>query len=86
MLKRSLLIALPVVVLLSLFAIGEADAQCVMCKAVAEKGKDDGQEMAKGLNAGILYLMGIPYALILTMVIVFFRKRIAAFFRDLKNV
>lgn len=63
----------------------DADAQCVMCKAVAEKGKDDGQEMAKGLNAGILWLMVFPYALILTMILVFFRKRIASFFRELKK-
>jgi hypothetical protein len=56
-----------------------------MCKAVAEKGTDDGQEMAKGLNAGILYLMGIPYVLILTLVLVFFRKRIGAFLKELKR-
>ncbi|MFB6258859.1 MAG: hypothetical protein ABEH38_09205 [Flavobacteriales bacterium] len=85
MVKRSLFIALPLVLLISLLAIGETDAQCVMCKAVAEKGKDDGQEMAKGLNAGILYLMGIPYALILSLILVFFRKRILSFFRELKK-
>jgi hypothetical protein len=85
MIKRSLFIALPLILFLSLFAIGEADPQCVMCKAVAEKGTDDGQEMAKGINAGILYLMGIPYILILTMAIVFFRKRIRNFLHELKR-
>lgn len=69
----------------SIFLLSDADAQCVMCKAVAEKGKEDGEEMAKGLNAGILYLMAIPYTLILTLVAVFFRKRIANFFRELKK-
>lgn len=85
MIKRSLFIAFPLILFLSLLAIGDADAQCVMCKAVAEKGTDDGQEMAKGINAGILYLMGIPYILIMTMAIVFFRKRIRNFLRELKK-
>ncbi len=84
--RRSILfIGIPLFLILLFIVVGEADTQCVMCKAVAEKGKDDGQEMAKGLNAGILYLMAIPYTLILTMLLVFFRKRIASFFRDLKK-
>lgn len=39
-----------------------ADAQCAMCRAVLESGED--QEVAKGINNGILYLMIIPYVLI----------------------
>lgn len=82
---RSLYIALPLLLFVGLLLVQEAEAQCVMCKAVAEKGTDGGEPMAKGLNAGILYLMGIPYLLILSLIFVFFRKRIAAFFRDLKK-
>ncbi len=84
--KRSIfLIGLPLFFTLLFIGIGDVDAQCVMCKAVAEKGTDNGQEMAKGLNAGILWLMAVPYTLILTMALVFFRKRIKHFFRELKK-
>ena len=46
---------------LVLFAL-DAHAQCVMCKAVAEDSAEDGS-LGRGLNAGILYLMGVPYAI-----------------------
>ena len=50
---------------LALFVLVEpAYAQCVMCKAVGEQSsKLDG--LGKGLNAGILFLMAIPYLLLL---------------------
>jgi len=38
------------------------DAQCAMCRAVLES--EEGQETAKGINNGIVYLMTIPYVLI----------------------
>lgn len=37
-------------------------AQCAMCRAVLESG--GGEEMAKGINNGIMYLMAVPYILI----------------------
>ena len=37
-------------------------AQCAMCRAVLES--EVGQETAKGVNNGIIYLMLIPYILI----------------------
>ena len=40
-----------------------ASAQCAMCKATAESGQAAGSSEATGLNAGILYLMAIPYVL-----------------------
>lgn len=39
-----------------------AEAQCAMCRAVLES--EEGQETAKGINDGIIYLMAIPYLLI----------------------
>lgn len=51
-----------------------ADAQCVMCKAVAEDSATDGG-LGRGLNAGILYLMAIPYALLALLAGVFFWRR-----------
>ncbi|MBI1267668.1 MAG: hypothetical protein GC193_09600 [Cryomorphaceae bacterium] len=57
-----------------LFIALGAEAQCVMCKAVAEDSAADGG-LARGLNSGILYLMAIPYILLGTLYFVFFRKK-----------
>lgn len=41
-----------------------AYSQCAMCRAVAESGaKDETRKVARGLNTGILYLLGMPYIL-----------------------
>ncbi len=55
--KRTLLI----IALLLLFP-SLTEAQCAMCRAVLES--EAGQETAKGVNNGIVYLMAIPYILI----------------------
>lgn len=49
-------------VLFSIFLFLETNAQCAMCRAVLES--EEGQETAKGINDGIIYLMAIPYLLI----------------------
>ncbi len=38
------------------------EAQCAMCRAVLES--EEGQNTAKGINDGIIYLMLIPYILV----------------------
>lgn len=53
------------IILLLLFFALPADAQCSMCRAVLES--EEGQETAKGINNGIVYLMIIPYVLIGTV-------------------
>ncbi|MEX0812425.1 MAG: hypothetical protein WD048_09415 [Chitinophagales bacterium] len=50
--------------LLVLFSVAMANAQCPMCKAAAESSLESGSTMALGLNAGILYLLIMPYAFI----------------------
>ena len=45
-----------------------------MCSAVAETAQRNGSDFVDGLNAGILYLMGIPYALIVGVGFVMLRK------------
>jgi hypothetical protein len=62
-----------VLFVLTLFAI-DVNAQCAMCGAVAESAQKNGSQMAEGLNAGILYLMGIPYILIIGTGILLFRR------------
>jgi hypothetical protein len=70
-------------VVLFFFALNLATyAQCAMCKATAETANQNTSgSLAEGLNTGILYLMLIPYTLLLVLAIVFFRKRIANFFK-----
>ena len=40
----------------------DLEAQCSMCRAVLES--EEGQQTAKGINDGIVYLMAIPYILV----------------------
>ena len=59
---------------LLVLAASDAEAQCVMCKAVAEDSADNGS-LGRGLNSGILYLMAIPYAIMAFFAWFVFRKR-----------
>ncbi|NQX82677.1 MAG: hypothetical protein HRT66_11890 [Flavobacteriaceae bacterium] len=49
-------------------------SQCVMCKAVIEKGDAD---IAEGVNSGIMYLMVFPYlsiALLIYFLVKYMKK------------
>lgn len=63
-----------ILLLLLVILFVDVNAQCAMCGAVAESAQKNGSEVAEGLNAGILYLMGVPYALLLGMGVLLFRK------------
>ncbi len=43
---------------------GDAVAQCPMCKMSAESNLKNGGTIGKGLNAGILYMLALPYSLV----------------------
>ena len=59
-----------------------AYSQCAMCKAAAESAAEaNPNSVAKGLNKGILFLMGIPYL----VVAIIFRRELAQFFKNLGN-
>ena len=61
-------------------AIGEA--QCAMCKAAVESNvNNDPNSVAKGINKGILYLMAVPYLLLMFI----FRKQIVSLYRKLRG-
>lgn len=64
------IIAVVMLVLLPDFA----DAQCAMCKQVAETDLKEGTGVARGINNGIVYLMGLPYILIGVVAFLFIRK------------
>jgi hypothetical protein len=68
--------------MLFIFSVG-ASAQCAMCKATAESATENVDKgIGEGLNAGIVYLMLVPYVLLATIALVFFRKKIVAIFRS----
>lgn len=62
------------ILFLFLIVVVDLQAQCAMCGAVTEAAQKNGSDVAEGLNAGILYLMGVPYALLLGMGFLLFRK------------
>lgn len=68
--KATLLVLLFLAITLGL------DAQCVMCRAVAEDASKQDGIVGTGINNAILYLMGIPYLLLGTLALVFFKKKI----------
>jgi len=53
---------LVITIVLTIFAIIPAEAQCAMCRAVLES--EESGAAAKGINNGIVYLMIFPYLLI----------------------
>ena len=58
--KNRIILTLLMVALLMFFT-EDVDAQCAMCKASAEEGLKDGNTQTAGLNAGIMYLLAMPY-------------------------
>ena len=56
-----------------------ATAQCAMCKATAESNPDVGG----GLNAGIEYILVIPYILLAAFLFFVLKGKIKPFIKDL---
>jgi hypothetical protein len=53
-------------------------AQCSMCKTTAESDLNNGGSIANGLNTGILYLMAVPYLVLMIGGYFFFKKQVDA--------
>lgn len=51
----------------------DVEAQCVMCKAVAEDSAEQGA-VGRGINQGILYIMAVPYLLLGILSYLVFKK------------
>lgn len=56
------------------FGAFSAQAQCPMCKTQVESSIKQGSNVGKGLNDGILYLMSIPYVLVGSIGVVWYRN------------
>ncbi len=50
-------------------------AQCPMCKIGAESNLKNGGTAGNGLNTGILYMLAMPYLLVATLGILWYRNR-----------
>jgi hypothetical protein len=73
-----------ITLVLSLIVMGQnlVAQGCSQCKLVTEQGSEmDEASFGTNMNTGILYLMIIPYFLILFL----FRKRIISFFKGLRS-
>ena len=57
-----------------LFIQTEAVAQCPMCKISAESNLKNGGTAGKGLNAGIFYMLALPYTLVGTIGFIWWRN------------
>ncbi|MEJ6582832.1 MAG: hypothetical protein QNL61_05870 [Crocinitomicaceae bacterium] len=70
-----------VLLFIAVFAMDAVFSQgCSQCKLLAEQGSElDEASFGSNINYGILYLMTIPYILLLIL----FRKRIIRLFRAL---
>ena len=66
-----------VCIILFLMVLSNIDliAQCPMCKMGAESNMQNGGMAGRGLNAGILYLLALPYLLGFTMLYLFKKNR-----------
>lgn len=53
----------------------EASAQCPMCKMSAEQNLKMGGSAGKGLNRGILFMFAMPYLIVGTLGVVWYRNR-----------
>ncbi len=62
--KNNIKKILPCLLLLFLLTGGRVDAQCPMCKMSAESNMQNGGTDGRGLNAGIMYMLLMPYLIV----------------------
>lgn len=82
---RKSLFILAILLVAFIFIPENAEAQCAMCKAVPESAQNgiDQDITGGGINKGILYIIAIPYILILGFGFYFFRNKLKPFFINL---
>lgn len=73
LIKPNRKIVLIIIILISLMI--DTYAQCPMCKIGAEANMKGGGSAALGLNAGILYMLSMPYLLVATLGIIWYKNR-----------
>ncbi|MFN0032291.1 MAG: hypothetical protein ACKVOR_09045 [Flavobacteriales bacterium] len=70
-----------ILIVLFTVTVQTVHAQCAMCRQTAESASENvNAGIGQGLNTGIVYLMLVPYLLLTTVGVIFFRKKIVTFF------
>jgi hypothetical protein len=72
--KKWMLLAFLVLIFVSV-DLAELYAQCPMCRMSAESNLKDGGTAGRGLNAGILYMLSMPYLLVAGIGYVWWRNK-----------
>ncbi len=72
---KNRLVKIALFALLLAFAATNATAQCPMCKIGVESNLRNGGSAGNGLNAGILYMLVMPYLLVGTLAFIWRRNR-----------
>lgn len=62
-------------VFVMILVVFQIEAQCPMCRMSAESNLANGGTEGKGLNTGILYLLSLPYMLVMVLGFIWYRKR-----------
>ncbi len=62
-------------VLTLVFVATVLDAQCPMCRMSAESNLANGGSEGSGLNKGILYLLSLPYLIVMVLGFIWFRHK-----------
>jgi len=73
--KSRVLKSLLLAVILAFVTPMVMSAQCPMCKIGAESNLRNGGTAANGLNAGILYMLAMPYLLVGTLGFLWYKNR-----------
>jgi hypothetical protein len=75
---RKVIILTIVLAIFICLPIGEMLSQCPMCRMAAESNLENGGTEGKGLNKGILYMLAMPYLLVATLGIIWYRNKKAS--------
>jgi hypothetical protein len=75
--KRSFLYGLLILAILICLQADVFAQGCVQCRMGPSSNLEAGGNVARGINSGILYLMLIPYLLIMSIVGYVFRKQLS---------
>ncbi len=83
--KHKKFISFSILLLLVLINNVNAFAQCAMCRTSIESDLKSGGSIANGLNMGIVYLMAVPYIILMIGGYFFFKKSIDAKIKTWRN-
>ena len=73
---RFLILGILILGILLLYPTAEAWAQCPMCRISAETNLASGGTEGTGLNKGILLLLGLPYVIIGTFGVIWWKNKL----------